>query len=358
MACFDGILQLTESQGYQLKLSMQDFIHLSHLIYRHPSLRVRRSSSRSLFEALKQMKLTIRFASILLLGVCDSNQDHAQLVKKYSCAIIQHFRALISKTTSLDLDSKMSYETYPEYMLPYVIFLIAHDSNYQNESPSFLNYQKILFTYFDAITKNTDNMSFMYQLINKMKQRTDALDADSTRHLVICDMAAAVLHRCTEGKSYDTKPYPGRMFIPGFFKVRDVANQVPATPHKTHMTPKVVNNNSDGAAVDLSAIDAIKTLYLPKEFKLNDRMARSLGVPAATPRRKKNAAVVTKEKKRRKKSSAGDATPSKKRTKKKKSDDDDDDDIVSPRSRLPRSAKKNETYSDREDDEEEEEEEE
>jgi hypothetical protein len=138
------------------------------------------------------MTLSMKFAAVLLLGVSDPDINHAQQVKKFVSAIIPYFRAFIAKTPSLKLDSLQAYDYFPEYMLPYIIFLLAHHPDYDKEQPMFLSFQKyfytyyfsktfrILYTYFDEATKGFDNLAFFYQIIAKIKQRKDVLQPNST----------------------------------------------------------------------------------------------------------------------------------------------------------------------------------
>lgn len=57
--------------------------------------------------------------------------------------MIAYFRGLIQKSTEkITLDHPVSYEYYPEYMLPYIIFLLAHHPRFNEEQPVFLGFQK------------------------------------------------------------------------------------------------------------------------------------------------------------------------------------------------------------------------
>jgi hypothetical protein len=76
-----------------------------------------------------------------------------------------------------------------------------------------------LFSYFDAcLGEKGENFSFFHQLITKLKARRDVLQMDTERVQMLCDLASAVLNaKSSEGK-YIISIYPGKIFIPSYFK--------------------------------------------------------------------------------------------------------------------------------------------
>lgn len=70
----------------------------------------------------------------------------------------------------------------------------------------------------------------------------------------MCDMAMLILNRCAEGKPHDTKAYPGKMYIPGFFKVRTA----PHTPLRKFDSPR----DMDTSTSDMTAIDTVTFSFL------------------------------------------------------------------------------------------------
>lgn len=142
-------------------------------------------------------------------------------------------------------------------------------------------------------------------------------------------MANLILNRCTEGKGYDTKPYPGKIYIPQMFK-SESGVQTPGGPPERSTVETV--------SLCYCSHKKIKTLYLPSDFQLHEKIARNLTTPArkkGTPA-KSGATPSTKKRKRK------ETTPRKTKTPKSKSDDTS----LSPRTTLSRSAKKQVAYED------------
>jgi hypothetical protein len=149
------------------------------------------------------------------------------------------------------------------------------------------------------VTLNVDNLSFFQQLISKLKQRRDVdLEDDSFRIQELCDLSLSILNRSTEGKSHASQVYPGKIYIPPYYKL------------------------AEGFKVT--------QLFLSPNVKISEKNARK--VTSSTPEKKQSTPTKSTPKKTPKKT----ATP-KKKTPKKES-------VVESRTKLKRGAKKVETY--------------
>ncbi|KAL9645249.1 hypothetical protein ABK040_002449 [Willaertia magna] len=337
LATVKSVLKLTIAKDFKLNLTMEQFLSIAYTVL-DESQEVRKGFADKLFKDLQQARLGTRFAAILLLCVGDKNSEQALRCKKYFSKLVPYYRALIARTKGLTLSSPKAFETFPEYILPYLIFLLAHYPQFDKELPHMLPFQKILYAYFDEVTHETDNLSFFHHLITKIKQRKDALNDSSKNHLIICDLSVAIVNRCVEtsGTFSSSMPFPGKVFIPAFFK-----------------NISKIGKNSENVNIEddtTSNIDTIKTLFLPANFKLNEKLARQVVVvtkkKAETVKEKSN--EPAKKRKRKTKKST------KKTTKKKKEEKEE----PKKRSLPSRAAKSNRKKFEEESEEEEEPEEE
>jgi hypothetical protein len=160
------------------------------------------------------------------------------------------------------------------------------------------------------VTLNVDNLSFFQQLISKLKQRRDVdLENDSFRIQELCDLSLSILNRSTEGKSHASQVYPGKIYIPPYYKL------------------------AEGFKVT--------QLFLSPNVKISEKNARK--VTSSTPEKKQSTPTKSPKKKAAtpKKTPKKAATP-KKKTPKKESKKKES--VVESRTKLKRGAKKVETY--------------
>jgi hypothetical protein len=161
------------------------------------------------------------------------------------------------------------------------------------------------------VTLNVDNLSFFQQLISKLKQRRDVdLENDSFRIQELCDLSLSILNRSTEGKSHASQVYPGKIYIPPYYKL------------------------AEGFKVT--------QLFLSPNVKISEKNARK--VTSSTPEKKQSTPTKSTPKKKAatpKKTPKKAATP-KKKTPKKESKKKES--VVESRTKLKRGAKKVETY--------------
>jgi sister-chromatid-cohesion protein PDS5 len=316
LASVKGILELASSNPQELNLTHDRFLRLGYSVldsYKD----VRAGVAKHLHQKLCTAKLGNRFLAMLLLGVTDPLAEQAGTVKKYLTEAVMAVRKEIKRASPdqhVSLDSEGSFSIFPEYALPYLIYLLAHHPEFDKKAPDFVDFQKILFSYFDAVTEGeVDNQSFLQGLISRIKTRKDGSVPNSTNHLVICDLSVIILPRCAHGKPV-TVAYPGKYFIPSLFKIDNAEMETPR--RSTLETPRTSETPTNP-----SAMKNLRTLYLSKEFKLHEKLARNVGTPAPATAKKSAAATggtetstTTKKKQTKKKGEASTTTKKRKRT--------------------------------------------
>jgi sister-chromatid-cohesion protein PDS5 len=335
LACVKSLLDLASTSGHALTFTNDRYLRISYSI-RDPVLEVRKGVMHKLYSLLKTGRLGTRFLAILLLGVMDESPNNATNAKKYIMEVIPQMRREIAAANvenSPTLDSDGSYQIFPEYALPYLIYILAHHPDFSSMSPDYIQFQKVLFTYFDVVTKNVDNISFFNGLLAKIKTRRDVSNIESQNHLIVCDLAVIILPRCLQGSNNVGAIYPGKYYIPNFFRPETEGIAPITTPRRGAFDTSGVNETVNGSS---TAMQHLRTLYLPKEFKLQERIARSIGVQqtspsVATSKSKKSPGKATELRKRRPRKTTN--PPSKKTAASKE--------VLPKRTPLPRNAKSN-----------------
>jgi hypothetical protein len=247
-----GILKMsTIGEIHKNIIKTKEFLLIGYsIIDERLMIEYRRELSKKLFELLRLNKLPTKFIAILFLSIGDSSSENANLSQLYLKTLINLLRRNIT-LNEISLSSDLSYLSCPEYILPALIHLLTNHENFEKEKEKFSNFQRILFSFFDIVLlSELENLPFFYQLIAKLKYKKDVfLDSDSTNLQVICDLSISILNKISELKTYPSQIYPGKIYIPNYFREVDSKEKY------------IPNNNTN---------------YLNNEIKIDDKKARKL----------------------------------------------------------------------------------
>jgi len=141
LSAFKCIIKLTTSNDFKMNLTVARFLQIAFIAV-DSSVEVKKNVVDLLFKHLLKTQIGTRFAAILLLFVGDKNAELALRAKKYFSKLVPFYRNLISKTKGLTLTSQKACEIYPEYILPYLIFLLSHFPTFNKEIPHLVTFQK------------------------------------------------------------------------------------------------------------------------------------------------------------------------------------------------------------------------
>ncbi len=312
-----GILAHPDSQNL-LNLTLGEYLQLC-FVSNAESSQVRLKFAERLHKALTRQMLGMKYAAALYLCVGDSNMRNATTAKALASFVVFSHRE-IQHAKKVKLTEQMAVFVYPEYILPYLIYLCAQHPAFEEQvnDSNLMLFQRIFFAYFDEVCKDADNLTFFNHLIAKLKQTRDIQNLDSTNILVMCDLALAVVSRVCEGKSL-LHSFPGQLYIPAMFVKRDL---------------NILNNNREQErTINEQVIAQMKTLYLPQDFKVDEKAARKFVI-------KENGDTATKKKKKTTKSTGKKRKTSSEGTKRKKNVE-----AASPkREKSSRKAKENKKY--------------
>lgn len=141
LAAAKAILKIHACPECHLSLSMQHFLTLA-FVTNDPNEKVRLEFAKALQKGLCNFSLNLKFASILLLAVGDPLQENALHARNYITVVIKVYRTYLSSHKDISLTSISAPKVYPEYILPYLIYLLSKHPNLEKESPQFFAFQR------------------------------------------------------------------------------------------------------------------------------------------------------------------------------------------------------------------------
>jgi len=130
--------------------------------------------------------------------------------------------------SSRPVDSAMLSRTLlihsAEYVLPYLIFLLAHhpelpskDVGAQDGGTAYRPFEQAISLAITALTAGTTGecLPAACKIMRKLKSMVDTVDADKSHGIyVLSDIALLILHQASTQKGWDTGPYPGQVPLP------------------------------------------------------------------------------------------------------------------------------------------------
>eukprot|EP01028_Stygiella_incarcerata_P014331 TRINITY_DN937_c0_g1_i1.p1 TRINITY_DN937_c0_g1~~TRINITY_DN937_c0_g1_i1.p1 ORF type:complete len:1347 (+),score=435.26 TRINITY_DN937_c0_g1_i1:355-4395(+) len=180
---------------------------------------------RVLLRLLLKCEIPAHFASLgILFAALDPSSDALEHIQrsfeKYHRLAIEH---------KITLDDAPCVKMYPEYSIPYLIFLVAHmhdlnfegmedesvmdvdvirsfarctsESDHSDSPASWLAFsQKTLELVLDLLAEeHSEAFPFLLNLLERLRMCDDRMRPDSDRTRILCDLATLVLHRVFSG---------------------------------------------------------------------------------------------------------------------------------------------------------------
>jgi len=223
-----------------------------------------------------------RMNTLLLIFVGDEDRSIAAAARKYFTTAIRYARSA-TESSGISMDHQFSPVYFPEYMLPYMIFVLSRWPDFDSLYPNFDHFQKIFFAFYDEVLVNDAlNFSFIIQLCQKLKERRDFEHPESHNCLILTDLAIKILMHSMQGKLLKQDTYDYKLYIPSFFKSVSVLH------------------GEDRFKRDLNVI------FLPSTFTVRERYARTFVVPSrhSVPTKKSKSSTRQRSKTKRKSSTS------------------------------------------------------
>ncbi|KAK4471759.1 hypothetical protein MN116_005158 [Schistosoma mekongi] len=210
-------LKLARSQAYVECIEIGWYLSMSNMLC-DPCPQVRSHFLTKLNKGLYKLSLPLEYMAIFAHSAKVSEPAFKQRAKQLFIANIQRRRAFLSKHPSYFRDARFLFGLLPDYVLPYVIYLLSHDSKWTElDNVEILNKIKsALWFIMEPIMSHGDNFSFLRKIIEKIKYARDALYPNDTivneKLYTVCDICLGLLlSRCTNPT---IKEYPVDVKLP------------------------------------------------------------------------------------------------------------------------------------------------
>ncbi|KAK1756062.1 armadillo-type protein [Echria macrotheca] len=296
------LLKLCIQKHFDDLLSPADFNVLA-LMTQDGVQEVRHGFVRKLQKYLAENKLRSRFYTIAFLLAFEPNADFKLRIETWIRSRSRHFEQLKQPVF--------------EAIMARLLYLLAHHPDYGAELDLLIDHARYILFYVSLVATES-NLGMIYKYAERVKQTKDALDPDSDRHRVLCDLAMAVIRKWQERKNWVFSAYPSKVGLPvGLYTPLASHNEAQAAAEKQYI-PDQVDEKLDDL---LKAIDRKKKRKSvddrgdaqppAKKTKLPSRPAREAKEPKpkASSTKKTSSKPKKVSKPRPKKSAAGSSSP-------------------------------------------------
>ncbi|KAI6660886.1 Sister chromatid cohesion protein PDS5-like protein B-like [Oopsacas minuta] len=193
---------LTYDQWYKLSTIITD-----------PCQKVREIFIRKLTKDARSLHLPPQYTSLFCLSALDINIEVYKFAKQQFQRCITFRKQLVDRIGEMKVEPAL---ILPEYILPYVIHLLAYDEELSGPSPDAIKKaEKCLWFTLEPIVQKTNRYPFFMKLLNTIKSTNEAvLDTpESTERLhSMCDLVGKIL--ATKVHQISTEQYRDPILLP------------------------------------------------------------------------------------------------------------------------------------------------
>ncbi|KAG5444949.1 Sister chromatid cohesion protein PDS5 B-A [Clonorchis sinensis] len=197
-------LKLAHSQCYVDSIEVDWYQSMTYIL-RDPCPQVRSHFLTKLNQGLYRLQLPLEYMAMFAHAPNVPDAMFKQRAKQLLAANIQRRRDFLDRYPSRLSDPKFLYALLPEFLLPYVIYLLAHvpDWTEPNDVDSLNRIKASLWFVMEPIVTRGHNFLFIRKIIERIKHTRDALapeDAIANAKLYLtCDVALGLLlTRCSD----------------------------------------------------------------------------------------------------------------------------------------------------------------
>ncbi|XP_054724365.1 sister chromatid cohesion protein PDS5 homolog B-A-like [Uloborus diversus] len=209
------MLKLCQEPSYVEVISLEQFQVLA-LALNDECYEVRDRFSQKLHKALVALKLPLDFMAIFALGGMEKTRELKAQFKQYLLANINKRREYLKQNP---LTTAKLYTYLPDYVLPYVIHLLAHDPSFSkyDDIPTLLKLKECLWFVMEPLMKHENySFSFFKRLLESIKQTKDKQapndDIMNLKLYAVCDLALSLV--ISKTTNFVVKEYPVEATLP------------------------------------------------------------------------------------------------------------------------------------------------
>ena len=168
---------------------------------------------KKLTKGARSLRLPSQYTSLFCLSALDINQEIFKLAKQQLQRCVAFRRHLVEQCGGLSVEPA---NILPEYLLPYVIHLLAYDEEMSApNAESRRRAEKCLWFILEPIVQKSNRFAFFMKLLNTIKSTREAVldSVDSTERLhSICDLVGKIL--ATKVHQISTEEYKDPILLP------------------------------------------------------------------------------------------------------------------------------------------------
>jgi sister-chromatid-cohesion protein PDS5 len=190
ITCAYSIIKLCRFKRYEEMISTKQFQMLSLIIQDKYSSGLRLLFAKKLYNGLNSLQLPLKYISIFSLVANDSDKDILHHIHNYLKSSINLRREIIKGN-----NNNIHFQYLPEYVLPYLIHLLSHHPNLEEDSKD--NYKdtiKYLSFFLEEIFQ-ADNFTFLIHLLYGIKHTKDVQDPTNNNIHIITEIALKIIKK-------------------------------------------------------------------------------------------------------------------------------------------------------------------
>ena len=210
----------------------------------------------------RSLHLPPQYTSLFCLAALDINLDVYKFAKQQFQRCITFRKQLVDRIGELKVEPAL---ILPEYILPYVIHLLAYDEELSGPSPDARRKaEKCIWFTLEPIVQKTNRYAFFMKLLNTIKSTREAVldTAESTDRLhAMCDVVGKILatkvHQISTEQYQDTILLPKQLYKQGVVQVEESVQFVEAESnspilHQVMDTEEVEDSVNGATATSLT----------------------------------------------------------------------------------------------------------
>ncbi|KAG1710427.1 Sister chromatid cohesion protein PDS5 B [Nymphon striatum] len=225
------ILKLAQESAYAEIISHDQFQGLAALM-KDECKEVRERFSSKLNKGLHALKLPLEYMGILSLAAHESVRELKIQARNFLWSNITKRRDYLKQH---QISNSTLFSLLPDYVLPYAIHLLAHDSEFKtyDQVPVLMKIKDNLWFLMEPLMLKNENYSFSFfkRLIENIKQTDDAQNPNdevkNKKLYAVCDLALSLVMSKTT--NFILKEYPVEPLLP---------NKLYVNPDPTHGNTK------------------------------------------------------------------------------------------------------------------------
>ncbi|KAH0795725.1 hypothetical protein GPJ56_000355 [Histomonas meleagridis] len=166
-------------------------------VMQHTEAEVRESAINSLTNALKNPNTPIQFLALFTLSATDPYEKNLIEAKKQLSQAI-HFRRTIQKKTKTN-----SSQIAPETALPFVIYLLAHHQNFDDDLPDLPTFDTYLRFFLTPLCADTSDFGKILEIFFHMKFLEDVEVEYTDKLIKLCDLGSSIVKEIGGGRNWN-----------------------------------------------------------------------------------------------------------------------------------------------------------